>query len=178
MTVAFLQQDAWTPRLFDFSNILLSGRTSCVNSAGLTSGWVQNKCDTFTIFNNQPEKITAQSKDLRDERPLIYPARVLVPAAATAAKLFWKKSALFTGGRTQQATQLSGKEMRTVEKVGEGQLPSSTDADCTVRGALKTAQIGGDAAAKVFKLLTVLWMQYTYFIYIYISRFTYTHAHV
>ena len=84
---------------------------------------------------------------------------MLVPATASAAKLFWKKSALFTDGRTQQATQLSGKEMRSVEKVGEGQLPSSTDADCTVRGALKTAQIGGDAAAKVFKLLTVLWMQ-------------------
>ena len=64
--------------------------------------------------------------------------------------------------------------MRTVEKVGEGQLPSSTDADCTVRGALKTAQMGGDAAAKVFKLLTVLWMQYTYFIYIYIKIYIYT----
>ena len=93
-------------------------------------------------------------KDLRDERPLIYPGRVLVPASALASKMFWKKSSLFTDGRTQQAAQLSGKEMRVIEKVGDGHLPGSTDADFTVRAALKTAQIGGDAASKIFKLLT------------------------
>ena len=65
---------------------------------------------------------------------------------------------MFTDGRTQQATQLSGKDMRVVEKVGEGQLPSSTDADCNVRGALKTGQIGPDAASKIFKLITVTWL--------------------
>jgi len=73
--------------------------------------------------------------------------------------MFWKKSALFTDGRTQQAIQLSGKDMRVIERVGGGQLPSSTDADCTVRGAMKTAQIGPDAASKIFKLLTEIWLK-------------------
>ena len=98
-------------------------------------------------------------KDLRDERPLIYPGRILVPGQAQTTKMFWKKSALFTDGRTQQAIQLSGKDMRVIERVGEGQLPSSTDADCTVRGAMKTAQIGPDAASKIFKLLTEIWLK-------------------
>lgn len=98
-------------------------------------------------------------KDLRDERPLIYPGRILVPGQVQATKMFWKKSALFTDGRTQQAIQLSGKDMRVIERVGEGQLPSSTDADCTVRGAMKTAQIGPDAASKIFKLLTEIWLK-------------------
>ena len=87
------------------------------------------------------------------------PGRILVPGQVQAPKMFWKKSALFTDGRTQQAIQLSGKDMRVIERVGEGQLPSSTDADCTVRGAMKTAQIGPDAASKIFKLLTEIWLK-------------------
>ena len=101
---------------------------------------------------------SAWHEDLRDERPLIYPGRILVPGQVPSSKMVWKKSALFTDGRTQQAIQLSGKDMRVIEKVGEGQLPSSTDADCTVRGAMKTAQIGPDAASKIFKLLTETWL--------------------
>ena len=93
-------------------------------------------------------------EDLRDDRPLIYPGRLLLPSVVSPQKMFWKKAALFTDGRTQLATQLSGREMRTVEKVGQSQLPQSTDADNSVRGALKTAQIGPDAASKMMKLLT------------------------
>ena len=68
-------------------------------------------------------------EDLRDDRPLIYPGRLLLPPTVPAQKMFWKKSTLFTDGRTQLATQLSGREMRTIEKVGQSQLPPSTDAD-------------------------------------------------
>ena len=93
-------------------------------------------------------------EDARDERPMIYPGRLLLPAAPEKEKkAFWKKSALFTDGRTAAANQMPGKEMRQVERVGEGLLPGTTDADTSVRGALKTAQMGPDAASKILKLV-------------------------
>lgn len=67
--------------------------------------------------------------------------------------MFWKKSGLISDGRSEPAKQLTGRDMRSVEQCSSTSLPSSTDADCSVKGALKFAQIGGDGATKMLRLL-------------------------
>ena len=67
----------------------------------------------------------------------------------------WKKSALFRRSRTNEASQVAGKDMIMMEKVGESVLPGSTSVEMatTVKGAMKWAQIGHDAALKLLQAL-------------------------
>ena len=64
---------------------------------------------------------------------------------------FWKRSKLYSTRRTEMAKQLQGKDMRVVESMQEGSLPDSTDADGSVKGALKYNQLGADACSKVLE---------------------------
>lgn len=97
-------------------------------------------------------------KDARDDRPLTYPGRVLMPAAVVGKDYFWKKSGVLTNGRTESVKQMASKDMRTIEDCNASALPSTTAADGGVRGAAKSAQIGGPAASKVLTLLIEFWL--------------------
>ena len=99
------------------------------------------------------------SQDERDDRPLVYPGQVLTSPSTdnvTDKGYVWKKSSLFRKSRTAEAQQLQGRDMITVETVGETTLPSSTSIEMsgTVKGANKWAQIGPDAATKLLQALT------------------------
>eukprot|EP00439_Symbiodinium_sp_Y106_P034386 s8141_g4.t1 len=96
--------------------------------------------------------------DDREDRPLIYPGHLLTSVATDtipAGNFFWRRSALFKKSRTPEAKQLGGREMLSVEEVGEASLPASTSIELsgTVKGAQKWAQIGPDAATKLLQCL-------------------------
>ncbi|CAE7272121.1 unnamed protein product [Symbiodinium microadriaticum] len=96
--------------------------------------------------------------DERDDRPLVYPGHLLTSPSVdlqTSGSFLWKKAALFRRSRTNEANQLSGKDMIIMEQVGESVLPGSTSVEMatTVKGAMKWAQIGADAATKLLHAL-------------------------
>ncbi|CAE7932565.1 unnamed protein product [Symbiodinium necroappetens] len=96
--------------------------------------------------------------DDRDDRPLVYPGHLLTSPSVdlqASGSFLWKKAALFRRSRTNEANQLSGKDMIIMEQVGESVLPGSTSVEMatTVKGAMKWAQIGADAAMKLLHAL-------------------------
>ncbi|CAE7444301.1 unnamed protein product [Symbiodinium sp. CCMP2592] len=96
--------------------------------------------------------------DERDDRPLVYPGHLLMSPSTdvqTNGNVLWKKSSLFRRSRTNEASQVSGKDMIMMENVGESVLPGSTSVEMatTVKGAMKWAQIGHDAALKLLQSL-------------------------
>ncbi|CAE7215022.1 unnamed protein product, partial [Symbiodinium sp. CCMP2456] len=96
--------------------------------------------------------------DDRDDRPLVYPGHLLTSPSVdlqSSGSFLWKKAALFRRSRTNEANQMSGKDMIIMEQVGESVLPASTSVEMatTVKGAMKWAQIGPDAATKLLHAL-------------------------
>ena len=88
----------------------------------------------------------------------MYPGHLLTSPSVdlqTSGSFLWKKAALFRRSRTNEANQLSGKDMIIMEQVGESVLPGSTSVEMatTVKGAMKWAQIGADAATKLLHAL-------------------------
>ena len=94
------------------------------------------------------------AEDVREQRPLHYPGRVLTSSRATEPSTsFWKKSHIMTDGRTAPAMQLAARDMELIENCNPHSLPNSTDEGQLVHGANKYAQIGLDAASKTLDLM-------------------------
>ena len=99
---------------------------------------MDNHDDAIKLIHNDsvlgylflPLCILLAVEDARDERPLTYPCKTLLPAMADAnpAKMFWKKSGVFIKQRTEMALMIAGKDMRLIESVDEAAVPDSTDA--------------------------------------------------
>jgi len=98
--------------------------------------------------------LTFQDKpDQRDNRPLFYDGRVVLPAGqADAADYYWKDCGLLRG-RTQMAAMLSSNQLQRIQGVGDAVLPSTTDHDGTIKGAHKYAQVGQDGMEKIVDCL-------------------------
>ncbi|CAE7881797.1 unnamed protein product [Symbiodinium sp. KB8] len=100
----------------------------------------------------------SEKLDDREDRPLSYPGHLLTSVATDtlpAGDFLWRKSTLFKRSRTPEAKQLGGREMISVEEVGETSMPASTSIQLsgTVKGAQKWAQVGPDAATKLLQSL-------------------------
>ncbi|CAE7275539.1 unnamed protein product [Symbiodinium sp. CCMP2592] len=97
--------------------------------------------------------IFADRTDARDERPLNLAGRFLCPTddKGHIAK-FWAKSALLVKGRTTEAAQIKATDMM---KILDPSAVPTTNADEPLRGALKYAQIGRQAASRVLDGPTV-----------------------
>jgi len=101
----------------------------------LTKGCVNADMAFHVLFTDQV--------DSRDERPMTYSGRFLVPQHCDMRKSLWKSSALVKMKRTEEIKQLAAKEMLMIEDVSSTSLPTSTDdAAVNVQGAAKYEQLG------------------------------------
>ena len=113
--------------------------------------------------------------DLRDNRPLVYPMRIVKPVtaeevqddsdmddaepnkkkprrnarAAPGMAGFWANSTLSTCGRTQEAEQVPNAKLKMAEDLSDAALPTTVDETSTPRGGKRFEQIGVDAATKL-----------------------------
>ena len=86
--------------------------------------------------------------DARDERPLFYDGRILMPAMTDKKEWLFKECELMKG-RTEIAEMLPASELQVVESTSHDALPQTTDSDGTIKGAQKWVQLGADAVGKV-----------------------------
>ena len=85
--------------------------------------------------------------DARDTRPMMYPGRLLFPAALNdLSKSPWYACDLRRLRRTAEISQLSSSSMKEIEDLAADALPHSTnERDNHVHGPAKFAQLGTDA---------------------------------
>ena len=80
--------------------------------------------------------------DARDERPLTYPGRMLLPGVLTEIRTsIWWGCTLREEGRVGPITQLKGKDMRVVEDLSDAALPA---VDAYPKAGKKYEQLGRD----------------------------------
>lgn len=116
--------------------------------------------------------------DTRDERPLVYPLRIIRPCGAVIdqdvsdeekdgqaqrpikrikknmAGKCWQGCQLITMGRTAEAEQVPGMKLKMVEDLTESALPTlNDDRYSTVRGSKRYEQLGVDACTKILESL-------------------------
>ena len=84
--------------------------------------------------------------DTRDQRPMTYPGRLLLPGQVDPTKSAWKATPLFRMKRTDEVAQLPAQNMRFIEDMDPKALPpTGDDAAVLVQGARKYEQLGSDA---------------------------------
>ena len=92
-----------------------------------------------------------QSKDIRDKRPMNYPARLLSNPVHDMS--FFRKTKFFAEGRCDPVNQAHSREMEHLESMDPKTLPSFAETDGLVHGAQKYAQIGVEASRKILDAL-------------------------
>ena len=105
-------------------------------------------------FDTQLAILFKDKSDKRDTRPMTYHGRAIFPAAlGSNGKSVWATSSLVEAGRTDAVSQLSPKDMLTVEDIADNALPAHTDQDRYPRGGLKAMQLGVPAWDSVMSTL-------------------------
>ena len=108
-------------------------------------------------FDNQLAILFKDKSDKRDTRPMTYHGRVIFPAAlGSNVKSVWATSTLVEAGRTDVVSQLSPKDMLTVEDIADNALPVTllgTEHDRYPRGGMKAMQLGVPAWDSVMSTL-------------------------
>ena len=91
--------------------------------------------------------------DARDNRPLMYPGRLVFPGTLLDVRTSpWFMSKLRADGRTEAVEQVASKDLLTMEDLNPDALPS-TDEERYVGGARKYEQLGPCAAEALFSSL-------------------------
>ena len=72
--------------------------------------------------------------DVRDNRPLMYDGRLVVPTQTKEHDFVFKNTPIMQG-RTELAEMLPSSQMKVIEDVSATALPRSTDLDGAVKGA-------------------------------------------
>ena len=85
----------------------------------------------------------------RDERPMMYPGRILTPKGSDPSP-FWAQSSLVVNGYAGPAKQIPPRDMESIQSLDASALPTGERAP---RGAHKHYQIGDDAWAKIIGTL-------------------------
>ena len=75
-----------------------------------------------------------EEPDNRDNRPLVYDGRLIVPTGVKDNDIVFKNTPL-VHGRTDMAEMLPGGRMRAIDDVSAGVVPVTTDLDGTVNGS-------------------------------------------
>ena len=92
--------------------------------------------------------------DSRDRRPALYMGRfVFSSPLGEPRSTHFGKSELFKKRRVEESQQLAPRNMREVEDLNPGALPSSADTRDGLRGAAKYAQIGSAACQNLLTSL-------------------------
>jgi hypothetical protein len=104
-----------------------------------------------SIFADMSAMLVFKNKtDARDERPMSYPLKLILPSNIDVKKSEWRSNALMTMGRTKEVDQLRGSEMIVIEDVSLDCLPSSDD-HVGAQGPGKYEQVGVDAMRAVLQ---------------------------
>ena len=81
--------------------------------------------------------------DSRDQRPMVYPGRLVLPVTMDFSKSIFRHTPLFKFRRTADVPQMLTRDMQLVEDLSVEALPTTTDdAACIVQGPGKFEQLG------------------------------------
>ena len=89
--------------------------------------------------------------DVRDDRPLTYPGRIVWSNSMTGPSDIWKKSSLMNDGLVGPVKQFKRVDMEMIQELDPLSLPKDINMP---QGANKYAQVGPDAWAAILKALT------------------------
>ena len=108
-------------------------------TAALTRGNHNIDLQVSILFKDQT--------DVRDHRPMVYPARLVFPSPlGDPCKSLWYASDLRKNRRTPEIKQISGKSMKEIEDLSVDALPPTTYArDQRSFGGAKYSQLGAPA---------------------------------
>ena len=108
-------------------------------TAALTRGNHNIDLQVSILFKDQT--------DVRDHRPMVYPARLVFPSPlGDPCKSLWCASDLRKNRRTPEIKQISGKSMKEIEDLSVDALPPTTYArDQRSFGGAKYSQLGAPA---------------------------------
>ena len=107
-----------------------------------------NTCD----FSQQASLLFNKKVDVREQRPLNYPVRIIKGFQDSDWDAVWKNVGLVQNTYTAFAEQLATRDMLVVEDLDEAAVPSSCwEREAQVHGAKKAEQLGVDAALKLLQ---------------------------